>query len=91
MFCGGVLTQSPTQESDIYPSLEHYVSSTSLSIVYGHPSRFGASIDPIVITLNQSIQRILNSLVDIHPAETFPWLDYIPSRCVAELTPDLDE
>jgi hypothetical protein len=85
------LAQPPTEEPDIYPCLEHYISSTSLSIVYGQPSQFGTSVDPIVITLNKSIERILNSLVDPHPVEILPWLDYIPSRYVAKPIPELDE
>ncbi|RDW85331.1 hypothetical protein BP6252_02921 [Coleophoma cylindrospora] len=80
VFCARALTQPPTQGSDIYSYLQHYVSSASLSMIYGHSSSVGVSIDPVSVTLDHSIRRILNSLVDFHLVEIFPWLDCIPSR-----------
>jgi len=56
--------------------------STTLSVIYGHPT-LTSEQDHIVVVINDLAESLLTTLfTGAHLVDFFPWLRYLPSRCV---------
>jgi len=56
--------------------------STTLSVIYGHPT-LTSEQDHIVVVINDLAESLFTTLLTgAHLVDFFPWLRYLPGRCV---------